>query len=104
MLEASDIVVCLVIGLAAPLAILDSCRLMFDGLPEHGQNQALQRRALFWLFALIAGPALFWERVVAEIRSGGLRGGQLGLSAVAIVCWAWLYGLTLIGLLKQIHG
>ncbi len=35
MLDLSDLVVSLIIGLAAPLAILDSSRLMFEGvIPE----------------------------------------------------------------------
>ena len=105
MFEASDIIVSLIIGLAAPLAILDSSRLIFDGLlVARGTAQDGRGRFLSWIFALAAGPALFGERVVLEARAGRMRGGQVGLSVAAVLGWAWLYGLVLIGLLKQVHG
>jgi hypothetical protein len=105
MLDVSDLVVSLIIGLAAPLAILDSSRMMFEGLiPERGPGQNGQGRLLSWLLAVIAGPALFAERVIAEVKSGDLRGGQMGLSIAAVFAWCWLYGLALLGLLKQVHG
>jgi hypothetical protein len=104
MLELSDLVVSLIIGLAAPLAILDSTRLLFDGLiPEQGLRQDGQGRLRSWLLALVAGPALYVERVIADVKSGELRGGQIGLSIAAVLSWSCLYGLALSGLLKQIQ-
>jgi hypothetical protein len=105
MLEASDVIVNLIIGLATPLAIVDSSRLIFDG-PRLGHGvRAGQSGRLFRLFmALVGGPALFGERIIMEIRSGGLRGAQIGLSIVAVLAWSWLYGLALLGLLRQVHG
>lgn len=105
MLDLSDLVVSLIIGLAAPLAILDSSRLMFEGvIPERGARLKEQGRLLPFLLAVIAGPALYAERVIAEVRSGEMKGGSMGLSIAAVVAWSWLYGLALLGLLKQLHG
>ncbi|MCV3768619.1 hypothetical protein [Rhizobium sp. TRM95796] len=105
MLEASDVVVNLVIGLATPLAIVDSSRLIFNGpRPEQETGAGRSGRLFRLLLALVAGPALFGERIITEIRSGGLRGAQIGLSIAAVLAWSWLYGLALLGLLRQVHG
>lgn len=104
MLEASDIVVSLVIGLAAPLAILDSGRLMLEDSRAGRESRQVERsRFLSWILALVAGPALFAERMIAEAKAGDLKGGQLALSGLALVSWSWLYGLALVGLLRHVH-
>jgi len=94
---SGDLFVCLVIGLAVPLAVLDAMRTMLDGeLPSQGDGLQLELRLMPWLLALVAGPALLFDRVAESWRSGLLQRAELAAGIVIIAGWATIYGFLLL--------
>lgn len=100
-MTSGDLFVCLVAGLAVPLAILDAARTVLeDRLPAQGEGFQLERRLTPWLLALFAGPALLFDRIAEGWRDGALSKGDLASGAFITVGWAGIYGFIL---LEAVH-
>lgn len=100
MMSGGDLFICLVVGLAVPLAILDAARTMLEGLPEQGQGFQIERRWMPWLLALLAGPALLFDRVAEGWREGAFGRSDIVSGIVITAGWATIYGYLL---LKAVH-
>lgn len=100
-MTSSDLFVCLVAGLAVPLAILDAARTMFDGqLPVQADGLQLERRLMPWLLAVLAGPALLFDRVAEGWREGTLSKADIASGAFITLGWAMIYGFIV---LRAVH-
>lgn len=98
-----DIFVCLVAGLAIPLAILDAARTILDGrLPLQVNEFQFERRALPWLLALLAGPALLVDRVAEGWREGAMARSDIAHGAVITLGWAGIYGYVVLSIAKTL--
>jgi Cu/Ag efflux pump CusA len=94
MVSGGDIFVSLVVGLAMPLALLDGLRALTS---TEGPRHADDRGAIVWLLAVVAGPGLFMERMLAGWREGGLDLADAINAAVIAIGWATLYGFVVLG-------
>lgn len=101
MVNGGDLFVCLVAGLAMPLAILDGIRAVAgSSIPQQPAGLQRERRPILWLFALIAGPGLFAERMLAAWRNGDLSAADRVNALVITLGWAALYGYVVLGLAR----
>jgi hypothetical protein len=103
MVNGGDVLMCLVAGLAVPLALIDGLRgLGGITLPRRSTNAGVERRPLVWLLALIAGPGLFAERMLLGWHDGELSPAD-GVNGLIIVAgWAALYGYVLLRLVGSL--
>jgi hypothetical protein len=101
MVNAGDLFVCVVAGLAMPLAVLDGLRaLVGSALPNQSAELQLERRPWVWLLAVLLGPGLFADRMLSSWRNGELSPDD-GLYAIVIaVGWSAIYGFVLLSILK----
>ena len=99
MVNGGDLFICLVAGLAVPLAIVDGLRAAAGAAMSHRpEGLHVEHRLLAWLFVLLAGPGLFVERMIAVAREGQLS-FQDAINAVVITLgWAALYGFVVLSL------
>ena len=103
MITSGELFVCLVAGLAMPLAILDAARAMFeDGLPEQGDGFQLERRLAPWMLALFAGPALLFDRVAGGWRDSQLSKADIASGAFITAGWAVLYGFVVLKFIQYL--
>jgi len=100
MMSVGDVFICLVVGLAIPLAILDAARTMLERLPEQGTGFQIERRWTPWLLATFAGPALMFDRVAEGWREGAYSRGDILSGALITAGWAMIYGFLV---LKIVH-
>jgi hypothetical protein len=99
MVNGGDIFVSLVAGLAIPLAILDGLRaLAWTSGPPHPDD----RGPIVWLLAVVAGPGLFVERMLACWREGNLDGADAANAFVIAIGWATLYGYVVLGVARRL--
>lgn len=105
MVNAGDIFVSIVAGLAIPLAILDGFRAFAGTATPHRQGDVhVEGRGRQWLFTLLAGPGLFAERMLAARRAGTLSTAD-GINALVITLgWAALYGFVVLRLARAVPG
>jgi hypothetical protein len=103
MVNAGDLFVCVVVGLAMPLALLDGIRaLVSSALPSQGAGFQLERRPLVWLMALLLGPGLFADRMLAAWRQDELSVAD-GINAFVITLgWSAIYGFVVLGAVKTL--
>jgi hypothetical protein len=103
MVNIGDLFVCMIVGLAMPLAMLDGFRaLAGSALPEQSAGFQLERRSRVWLMALLLGPGLFVDRMVATWREGQLSPID-GINAVVIALgWAAIYGFVVLSFVKAV--
>ena len=103
MVNAGDLFICVVAGLAMPLAMLDGYRaLAGSALQEQLAGSNLERPPLAWLLALLLGPGLFIERMLAAWGAGELSPAD-GINAIVIALgWAALYGFVVLGLARTV--
>src|SRR5262245_6970909 len=100
-----DVFVCLVTGLAVPLAILDAARTILDGeLPLQINGLQFERRALPWILAVLAGPALLVDRVAEAWRDDALPRSDLAHGVLITLGWAGIYGYVMLSLAEKIIG
>lgn len=99
MVNGGEIFVCMIAGLAIPLALLDGLRAFAGGLLPH-QNPGLQfeQRPLTWVLAIALGPALFADRMLADWREGRLEIADRVNALVITLGWAAIYGYVVLGL------
>jgi hypothetical protein len=103
MVNAGDLFICVVAGLAMPLAMLDGYRaLAGSALQEQFAGQHLKRWPLVWLLAILLGPGLFAERMLATWREGELSPADRINAFVITLGWAALYGFVVLGLAKAV--
>jgi hypothetical protein len=96
-MTGSDLFVSLVVGLAVPLAILDAARtILEDRLPVQAEGFQIERRLMPWLLAVIAGPALLFDRVAEGWREGSLSRSDILSGAVITLGWAMIYGFVVL--------
>lgn len=96
-MTSSDLFVCLVVGMAVPLAILDAARtILAGGLPVQDEGFQFERRLAPWLLALFAGPALLFDRIVEGWREGTLSKADIASGVFITVGWAGIYGFVLL--------
>jgi hypothetical protein len=99
MVNGSDVFVCLVTGLAIPLAIVDGFRaLAGPSMPAQPTGLYIKTRLLVWLFALIAGPGLLAERMLSAWREGELALADRVNALVITLGWGALYGYVVLRL------
>lgn len=101
MVNAGDLFVCAVAGLAMPLAMLDGFRLLAGTMiPSQAAGFQFERRPLVWLMAILLGPGLFADRMLAAWREGTLSIAD-GINAFVITLgWAAIYGFVVLSLAK----
>jgi hypothetical protein len=96
-MTSGDLFVCLIAGLAVPLAILDAARAVLDErLPVQGDGLQFERRLTPWLLALFAGPALLFDRVATGWREGALSRADISSGIFITIGWAMIYGFVLL--------
>ncbi|MCB1446339.1 MAG: hypothetical protein KDJ87_11270 [Rhizobiaceae bacterium] len=105
MVNSGDLFVCLVAGLAIPLAIVDGLK-AFGGvaMPKQPQGLHFERRPGIWLLAVIAGPGLFAERMLDEARRGRLTSADAVNAFVITLGWAAIYGFILLSLVRAMSA
>jgi hypothetical protein len=97
MITSGELFVCLVAGLAVPLAILDAARTVLEGrLPVQGDGLQLERRLVPWFLGFFAGPALLFDRIAEGWREGTLSGPDIASGAFITAGWAAIYGFVLL--------
>ena len=102
MVNAGDLFICMVAGLAMPLAMLDGYRaLVGSALRGQVAGWHLERRPLAWLLAVLLGPGLFVERMLASWREGELSPADRINALVIALGWAALYGFVVLGLARM---
>lgn len=100
-----DVFVCLVAGLAVPLAILDAVRTIMDkDLPLQINGLQFERRALPWILALLAGPGLLMDRVAEAWRDGAISRADLAHGVIITLGWAGVYGYVMLSLAEKLIG
>jgi hypothetical protein len=96
-MTVGDLFVCLIAGLAVPLAILDAARtILEDRMPMQIEGLQFEHRALPWMLALLAGPALLADRVAEGWREGGMSRSDIAHGAVITLGWAGIYGFVVL--------
>lgn len=101
MVNAGDLFVCVVAGLAMPLAMLDGFKaLAGSALPDQSAGLQLERRPLVWFLAILLGPGLFADRMLAGWREGRLSPADRVNAFVITVGWAAIYGFVVLSLAK----
>jgi hypothetical protein len=103
MVNAGDLFVCVVAGLAMPLAMLDGFK-AFAGsaLPSQGVGFQFERRLLVWLLALLLGPGLFADRMLSAWREGELSLADCVNAFLITLGWAAIYGFVVLSLVKTL--
>ena len=103
MVNAGDLFVCVVAGLAMPLAMLDGFKaLAGSALPGQPERLQLERRPLIWILAVMLGPGLFADRMLAAWREGNLsRLDQMNAFVIALG-WAAIYGFVALSLVRAV--
>lgn len=103
MVNAGDLFICLVAGLAIPLAILDGIRALAGPaallVPQESHPARSPR---LWLLALLAGPGLFAERMLDAWRAGALSPADRVNALVITLGWAAIYGFVVLGLARAV--
>jgi hypothetical protein len=94
MINAGDLFVCLVAGLALPLALLDGMRAIGGTIIPAG-------RSAMWLSSLVLGPGLFVERMLAAWRSGELSVADQINAMVIALGWAAVYGYVVLEIIRR---
>jgi hypothetical protein len=101
MVNAGDLFVCVVAGLAMPLAMLDGCKALAGGtFPGQSAQFPPRRRLLLWGLAILLGPGLFAERMLAAWRDGELSSPDRINALVITLGWAAIYGFVVLSLVK----
>jgi hypothetical protein len=97
MMNAGDLFVCLVAGLALPLALLDGIRAI-SRATSLADRPALRLDGwpVLWISSLILGPGLFVERMLAAWRSGELSVADQINAMVIAFGWAAIYGFVVL--------
>jgi hypothetical protein len=97
MFNAGDLFVSLVVGLALPLAILDGLRVFAGaGMPVQHDGFQIETRLSPWLLAVIAGPGLLIEKLLAGWKEQSLDAGDLPAGAFIALGWATIYGYVVL--------
>jgi len=103
MVNAGDVFVCMVMGLAMPLALLDGFKALANAaLPSQGAGLQFERRPLVWLIAIILGPGLFAERMLASWRADELSVADAINAFVITLGWAAIYGFIVLNAVKAL--
>ena len=101
MVNAGDLFVCVVAGLAIPLAMLDGFKaLAGSALPNQAAGLQFERRPLVWLLAILLGPGLFADRMLSARREGELSLADCVNAVVITIGWAAIYGFIVLNLVK----
>jgi len=103
MVNAGDLFVCVVAGLAMPLAMLDGFKaLAGTALASQGAGFRFERRPLVWLMAILLGPGLFADRMLAAWREGQLSPADRINAFVITLGWAAIYGFVILSAAKAL--
>ena len=105
MINAGDLFVCLVAGLALPLGLLDCVRVVAAS-PLLAEEAGIRSRRwpMLWLAALVLGPGLFMERMLASWREGELSAAD-GVNALVIALgWAAIYGFVVLECVRRVFS
>lgn len=103
MVNGGDLFICVVAGLAMPLAMLDDYRALAGStLQQQFAGPHLKRSPLVWLLAILLGPGLFAERMIAVWREGALSTADRINALVITLGWAALYGFVVLGLARTV--
>jgi hypothetical protein len=101
MVNAGDLFVCVVAGLAMPLAMLDGFKaLAGSALPSQSAGLQLEKRPLVWLLAILLGPGLFADRMLAAWREDRLSPADRINAFVITLGWAAVYGFVVLRLVR----
>lgn len=103
MINEGDLFVCLVAGLALPLALLDGARAVAGAaLPAQAGGLGRDRWWVMWLKTLVLGPGLFVEGMLAAWRSGELSVADRINAFIIALGWAAIYGFVVLDLARRI--
>lgn len=105
MINAGDLFVCLLAGLALPLALLDCVKaIAATTLPAQAAGLRFERWPVMWLSALVLGPGLFVERMLSAWRSGELSAADQINALVIALGWAAIYGFVVLELARRVFS
>lgn len=99
MINGGDVIVSIVAGLALPLAMLDGYRALAGSTLQWSVATA-QHCIVALLLAILLGPGLFVERMLASWRSGALSAADSVNALVIALGWAGLYGYVILRLVE----
>lgn len=89
-------------GFCVSILVMDAARLLAGSRwPQQAAGLQFERRALPWLLALVAGPALLWERARMMTADPVLPLAQRLLAVAMTAAWATVYGMVVIGVMKR---
>lgn len=97
MFNAGDLFVSLVVGLALPLAMLDGLKALIGSrLPAQHDGFQVETRLSPWLLAVIAGPGLLVEKLIAGWKEQSLGAGDLSAGVFIALGWATIHGYVVL--------
>lgn len=103
MVNGGDLFICVVAGLAMPLAMLDGYRgLAGISLREQVAGSHFQHGPIGLLLAILLGPGLFIERMLAAWRQGELSVADRINAPVIALGWAALWGFVVLSLARTV--
>ena len=98
MVDVGDLFICVVTGLAMPLAMLDGFRAVAgESIPRQSTGLQLERRLLVWTLAILLGPGLFVDRMLSAWRDGELSPIDQMNAFVIALGWSSIYGYVVLG-------
>lgn len=103
MVNGGDLFLCVLAGLVIPLVILDGLKgLGVETVLRQVPGMQVERRPMVWLFAVVAGPGIFMERMLSAWRRDGLTAAD-GVNAIVITLgWAAIYGFVVLGVVRAL--
>ncbi|MGV3553038.1 DUF6949 family protein [Rhizobium sp.] len=102
MINAGDLFICVVTGLAMPLAMLDGYRALAGAaLQEQVVGWHGRRGPVVLLLAILLGPGLFVEKMLTAWRRGELSPADRVNALVIALGWAALYGFVVLGFVRM---
>jgi hypothetical protein len=103
MINGSDLFICVVAGLAMPLALLDGYRALAGSTLQRALGGAQEPGwPMLWAVTLLLGPGLFIERMLSSWREGALSFVD-GVNAMVIALgWAGLHGFVVLSLARAL--
>lgn len=103
MVNLGDLFVSMVVGLAMPLALLDGLRSVSGAaLNIRSSGAGFERRPMVWLSALLIGPGLFIENMLAGWRAGELSLADRINAVVIALGWSTIYGFVVLDLVRRL--
>jgi hypothetical protein len=104
MMNLADPILCLLTGIAVPMALAGFVAEGAGVLSARGESSWFGWALGAWGAAMVAGPGLFAQRLVEGWRSGAENTAEQLCGWVACAGWAALYGYVLLSAVRLSFG